>query len=61
MSQSRLPDLLDHMQDAAQQACGYVAGLSKDAFLADRRTQQAVILNLVIIGEAATKALCVSP
>ena len=57
MSQSRLPDLLDHMQDAAQQACGYVAGLSKDAFLADRRTQQAVILNLVIIGEAATKAL----
>ena len=57
MSLNRLPDLLDHMQDAAQQACGYVAGLSKDAFLADRRTQQAVILNLVIIGEAATKAL----
>ena len=57
MSENRLPDLLDHMQDAAQQACSYVAGLSKDAFLADRRTQQAVILNLVIIGEAATKAL----
>lgn len=57
MSLNRLPDLLDHMQDAAQQACGYVAGLSKDAFLGDRRTQQAVILNLVIIGEAATKAL----
>ena len=57
MSLNRLPDLLDHMHDAAQQACGYVVGLSKDAFLADRRTQQAVILNLVIIGEAATKAL----
>lgn len=40
MSQNRLPDLLDHMQDAAHQACGYVAGLSKDDFLADRRTQQ---------------------
>ena len=57
MSLNRLPDLLDHMQEAAQQACGYVLGLSKDAFLADRRTQHAVILNLVIIGEAATKAL----
>lgn len=61
MSQNRLPDLLDPMQNAAQQACGYVAGWSKDAFLADRRTQQAVILNLVIIGESATKALLNHP
>lgn len=53
----RLPDYLDHMLDAAQQACAYVEGLSKADFLADRRTQQAVILNLVILGEAATKLL----
>ena len=29
--------------------------MSKDDFLADKRTQQAVIMNLIIIGEAATK------
>lgn len=32
-------------------------GWSKEDFLADKRTQQAVILNIVIIGEAATKLL----
>jgi uncharacterized protein with HEPN domain len=31
--------------------------MDKDTFLADRRTQQAVILNLIILGEAATKLL----
>jgi uncharacterized protein with HEPN domain len=29
--------------------------MSKDAFLRDRRTQQAVTMNLLIIGEAAAK------
>lgn len=57
MSENRLPDYLDHMLEAARQACGYVEGISKDDFLADKRTQQAVILNIVIIGEAATKLL----
>lgn len=31
--------------------------MGKDRFLADKRTQQAVILSLVIIGEAATRLL----
>lgn len=31
--------------------------MTKDGFLADRRTLQAVIMNLVIIGEAVTKAM----
>nr|WP_316638696.1 DUF86 domain-containing protein [uncultured Roseateles sp.] len=57
MSESRLTDYLDHIIEAARQACSYTAGLSKEEFLADKRTQQAVILNLVIIGEAATKLL----
>jgi len=34
-----------------------VEGLSKDDFLTDKRTQQAVIMSLVIIGEAATKVM----
>lgn len=57
MSDNRLSDYLDHMQQAAADACSFVEGLSKAEFLADKRTQQAVILNLVIIGEAATKLL----
>ena len=32
-------------------------GLAKDDFLADKRTQQAVIMSLIIIGEAATKVM----
>lgn len=57
MSTNDLSDYLDHILDAAQQACSYVEGLSKDGFLADKRTQQAVIMNLIIIGEAASKLL----
>jgi hypothetical protein len=40
------------MQQAATDACSFVAGMSKGAFLADKRTQQAVIMSLIIIGEA---------
>ncbi len=57
MSERRLPDCLDHMLEAARLICSYVADMSKDDFLADKLTQQAVILNLIIIGEAATKLL----
>lgn len=57
MSMNRLPDYLDHMQQATQQACGYVGTMSKTEFMLDKRTQQAVIFNLQIIGEAASKML----
>jgi uncharacterized protein with HEPN domain len=40
---------------AAQHALRYVNGLSKSEFLADTRTQEAVIHNIFVIGEAATK------
>ena len=57
MSDNRLPDYLDHIQLAATDARGFVEGLSKDDFLEDKRTQQAVIMSLIIIGEAATKVM----
>ena len=57
MSENRLPDYLDHMQQAATDACSFVEGVAKDDFLADKRTQQAVIMSLIIIGEAATKVM----
>ena len=49
------------MRQATADACGFVAGLSKSEFLSDKRTQQAVILKIVIIGEAATKLLNENP
>lgn len=57
MSENRLPDYLDHMQQAATDACSFVEGLGKADFLEDKRTQQAVIMSLIIIGEAATKVM----
>ena len=43
MTRTRIPDCLDHMLEAAVQACAYLEGMSKDAFMADKRTQQAGI------------------
>lgn len=57
MTANRLPDYLDHMLEAATLACTYVQGLTREEFLLDRKTQQAVILNLILIGEEATKLL----
>lgn len=57
MNRNRLPDYVDHIQQAAEDVCSFVQGLTKDDFLADKRTQQAVIMSLMIIGEAATKAM----
>ena len=54
---NRLPDYLEHIQQAAVDARSFVEGLVKDDFLADKRTQQAVIMSLIIIGEAATKVM----
>ena len=53
--QFRGADYLDHMLEAIKLARGYVEGLSKADFLVDKKTQQAVILNIVVIGEAATQ------
>jgi uncharacterized protein with HEPN domain len=57
MNENRLADYLDHMRQAAMDACSFVEGLDKDDFLEDKRTQQAVIMSLIILGEAATKVM----
>ncbi|GAA4011660.1 DUF86 domain-containing protein [Actimicrobium antarcticum] len=57
MSENRLPDYLDHIQQAASNACSFVEGMVKDDFLVDKRTQQAVIMSIIIIGETATNVL----
>ncbi|MGB8377170.1 MAG: DUF86 domain-containing protein [Rhodanobacteraceae bacterium] len=55
--EERLADWLDNMLVAASQARAFVEGKDRDDFLADKRTQQAVAMNLLIIGEVASKAL----
>ena len=47
--------LVAQMLDSVELALSYVEGLSVADFLADRKTQQAAILNLIVIGETASK------
>jgi uncharacterized protein with HEPN domain len=45
------------MRQAAADAIGFVEGMGRADFLADKRTQQAVIMSLIVLGEAATKVM----
>jgi uncharacterized protein with HEPN domain len=59
MKDDRLADYLDHMRQAAADACSFVEGMTRDDFLMDKRTQQAVILSLIVVGEAATTSISI--
>lgn len=52
---ARLTVLIAQMRESVELALSYVEGLSATDFLADRKTQQATILNLIVIGETASK------
>jgi|SRR5580698_9715750 uncharacterized protein with HEPN domain len=54
---NRLPDYLAHIRQAALDARSFVDGMSRDEFLSDKRTQNAVVMSLVIMGEAAAKVM----
>ena len=57
MIEDRARETLIQMQKAAVDAVSFVDGFANTDFLKDKRTQQAVIMSLVIIGEAATKIM----
>ena len=57
MSASRLPDYLDHMRQAIADAQSFVDGMAQADFMQDKRTQQAVVMSLIVLGEAATKVM----
>ena len=57
MSGNGLADYLDYMQQAATDALTFVEGLNKADFVNDKRTQQAVVISLIIIGEVAAKVM----
>lgn len=49
----RLPDYLGHILDAIDRIFRYVDDMDEPAFLVDSKTQDAVIRNFEVIGEAA--------
>ena len=57
MNTDRLADYLEHIRQAADDACRFVQGMDRAAFLADLRTQRAVVMSLIIVGEAAAKVI----
>lgn len=61
MTPPRLADYLGHMSNAAGEIASFTEGQDRKDFLADRRTQQAVVMNLLIIGEAAAKIMDSDP
>lgn len=55
---SEPPARLPRPHSAGRNRCAQLRGrMAKDDFLADKRTQQAVIMSLIVIGEAATKVM----
>ena len=57
MNPLRLADYLGHIRQAATDACDFLNAMDKVDFFEDRRTQQAVIMSIVILGEAVTKIM----
>ena len=57
MTLNRLPDYLDHMRQAIADAQTFTEGMAQADFMQDRRTQQAVVMSLIVLGEAATKVM----
>jgi len=57
----RAREYLQHIIEAIDRACGYVADMDAAAFDVDTRTQDAVIRTLQIVGEAANKARIADP
>ena len=49
----RIPDYLGHIVEAIERIHQYVSDMDEVAFLEDRKTQDAVIRNFEVIGEAA--------
>ena len=57
MTGGRLQQYLQDIVRAAAEAINFVEGYEKTDFLNDRRTQQAVTMSLIIIGEAAGRIM----
>lgn len=57
----RLPERLLDIRDAIRNATSDLGALTKDQFLADGKTQRAVIESIIVIGEAANNVMRLAP
>jgi uncharacterized protein with HEPN domain len=53
----RLADYLDHIDQAAADAMRFVSNITRSEFDADRRTQFAVVMALTVLGEVAARLI----
>ena len=51
----RLSDYLEQMKQGSTDALSFVDGMDEDQFMSDLRTQRAVVMCLMIVGEAASR------
>lgn len=57
MTLNRLPDYLNHMRQAIADAQSFTDAMTQADFMQDKRTQQAVVMSLIVLGETATKVM----
>jgi uncharacterized protein with HEPN domain len=57
----RLADYLSQMIDGSRDAITFTDGMDLEGFLADLRTQRAVVMSLMIVGEAAARVVADHP
>ncbi len=57
MTGDRIKDQLIRMHNCCEHIVDFSSGLSFQAFSEDLRTQQAIIMNILLIGEVATKLI----
>jgi uncharacterized protein with HEPN domain len=61
MTAHRLGEYLERMHEAGEKACAFLMDMSEERFLADERTQMAVGMALVLIGESASRIMTDHP
>jgi uncharacterized protein with HEPN domain len=61
MKELRTEDYLEHIVDSSGDILSFTNGFSKETFKGDLRTQKAVVMSLIEIGEAATKIVGSDP
>lgn len=54
---SRLADYLRQIIESSRDAVSFTSGMDRESFLADLRTQRAVVMSLMIVGEAAARVI----
>jgi len=61
IADDRLLDYIEQMKRGSLDALTFVEGLDEDQFVADLRTQRAVVMSLMIVGEAASRVVAEYP